>query len=110
MFSDRAARGCLEGERERKLRDSLAAAANVSYTVAIFAQELERVGARTFRRKERSAAPEAFPHAPRAMETESVMDKFRAATEKVMIVNTIRHPGLGSGIGRADLGKALKHS
>ena len=47
---------------------------------------------------------------PRAMETESVMDKFRAATEKVMIVNTIRHPGLGSGIGRADVGKALKHS
>ena len=40
----------------------------------------------------------------------SALDKFRKATEKIKIVNTIRHPGLAAGMGKAELGKALNHS
>ena len=42
----------------------------------------------------------------KSLEPKNMMDKFRAATEKVMLVNAIRHPGLGPGMGKADLGKA----
>ena len=42
----------------------------------------------------------------KSLEPKNMMDKFRAATEKVKLVNALRHPGLGPGMGKADLGKA----
>ena len=42
----------------------------------------------------------------KSLENLSALDKFRKATEKIKIVNTIRHPGLAAGMGKAELGKA----
>ena len=41
-----------------------------------------------------------------SLQPKSALEKLRAATEKVMIVNTLRHPMAQMGYGKADLGKA----
>merc|ERR550514_1493581 len=41
----------------------------------------------------------------KSLENLSAMDKFRKATEKIKIVNTIRHPGLAAGMGRLNSGR-----
>jgi hypothetical protein len=42
----------------------------------------------------------------KSLEPMSALDKFRKATEKVVVVNSLRHPMMSAmGYGKADLGK-----
>jgi hypothetical protein len=57
--------------------------------------------------KAAESAKKATARAGRSKSSEpsSALDKLRAATKKVVVANTFRHPLMNAGLGKADLGK-----
>lgn len=58
-----------------------------------------------FKAAEARKARAAMANRSKSSEPRSKLDKFRAATEKVVIANTLRHPMASVGFAKADLGK-----